>query len=285
MGSVELISGKALWGVICGTYILPSDEVVGEELQSATEHLRLGLLAYEKPSGNHYDEWSKSLDVGPKEKDFVKKIFPLLDLPASQSWDIFKLFLLNDFRGAEAALSEVLGSQRDEDTFLAQLWTFYLADRLHLLRCLRHIVANTSNKDHPYQSLFREFMLNVIDKDGNLGDSLVKQVMTCSRMTPPTTQSRGPHLPTHGHHSWLTHHLAELREVLATLMVYYGSTSRSPSPDTFQKLLLLAQGGGLGGRVEIQDGIHDVHKPLIDVLDATHVLLLTLIINADSPTK
>ncbi|XP_064083813.1 nucleoporin NUP188-like [Macrobrachium nipponense] len=284
MEPLELVSGKALWGVICGTYILPSDEVVGEELQLATQHLQLGLCAYEKPSGSHYEDWAKSADIKPNEKEFVKKIFPLLNLTASQSWEILKLFLLNDFRG-EASLSEILGSQRDEETFLAQLWNFYLADRLHLLRCLRHIVANTANPNHPYQGLFRDFMHDVVDKDGTLGDSLVKQVMLCSRMVPPTVQTHGPHLPTHGSHNWLTHHLAELREALATLLVYYGSTTHLPSPDTFQKLLQLAQGGGLGGRAEIQDILRDSHRPLVEALDATHVLLLTLIINADSSTS
>ena len=45
------------------------------------------------------------------------------------------------------------------------------------------------------------------------------------------------------------------------------------------------QGGGLGGRAEIQDIMRDSHRPLVEALDATHVLLLTLIINADSSTR
>lgn len=72
-------------------------------------------------------------------------------LSATHSWQIFQLFLLNEYRGADASLSEVLASQRDEETFLGQLWNFYLADRLHLIRCLRHVVANTANPQHPYQ--------------------------------------------------------------------------------------------------------------------------------------
>lgn len=84
-------------------------------------------------------------------------------------------------------------------------------------------------------------MQDVLDKDGTLGESLVKQVMLCTKMVPPTPQSHGPHLPPHGPTTWLAHHLAELREVLATLLVYYGSTSQSPTPETFLKLVQLAQ--------------------------------------------
>lgn len=279
----ELVSGKALWGVICGTYVLPSDEVVGAELQLAVEHLRLGLSAYADPSGDHYEKWEKTAPVSKAEKAFVKKLSALLKLSATHSWQIFQLFLLNEYRGADASLSEVLASQRDEETFLGQLWNFYLADRLHLIRCLRHVVANTANPQHPYQSLFHDFMQDVLDKDGTLGESLVKQVMLCTKMVPPTPQSHGPHLPPHGPTTWLAHHLAELREVLATLLVYYGSTSQSPTPETFLKLVQLAQGGGLGGRPEIQEGIRESHAPLVEALDGAHVLLLTLIINADSP--
>lgn len=285
MGDVELVSGKALWGVICGTYVLPSDEVVGAELQLASPHLRIGLAAYTKPSGDHYQTWAQTSEASKAEKDFVKKLSQLLDLSATHSWEIFQLFLLHEYRGADASLTEVLASQRDEETFMAQLWSFYLGDRLHLLRCLRHIVANTANPEHPYQNLFDDFMHDVLDKDGTLGDSLVQQVQLCTRMCPPSLQTHGSHLPSHGPHTWLAHHLAELREVLAILLVYYGSTSHSPTPDTFKKLLQLAQGGGLGGRHEIQEGLRDSHGSLVEALDATHMLLLILAINADSPTS
>lgn len=71
-------SGKALWGVICGTYVLPSDEVVGDELQQAAPHLRAGLRAYTKPSGDHFDRWARTASVTQREKEFVKKLSDLL---------------------------------------------------------------------------------------------------------------------------------------------------------------------------------------------------------------
>lgn len=73
-----ILSGKALWGVICGTYVLPSDEVVGAELQLAVEHLRHGLSAYADPSGDHYEKWEKTAQVSKAEKAFVKKLSVLL---------------------------------------------------------------------------------------------------------------------------------------------------------------------------------------------------------------
>lgn len=92
-----------------------------------------------------------------------------------------------------------------------------------------------------FQTLFSDFMQDVLDKDGTLGDSLVKQILLCAQLSPPTPQTRGLHLPAHAANTWLPHHLAELREVLATLLVYYGSTAPSLTPDTFRKLVQLAQ--------------------------------------------
>ena len=58
--------------------MLPSDEVVGDELQQAAPHLRAGLRAYAKPTGDHFDHWAKTAKVTEKEKNFVKKLSDLL---------------------------------------------------------------------------------------------------------------------------------------------------------------------------------------------------------------
>ncbi|KAK4289871.1 hypothetical protein Pmani_027800 [Petrolisthes manimaculis] len=274
MPEAELVSGKALWGVICGTYALPSDEVVGAELQAATI-LRTGIRVYQKPTPGDYDTWAKSSKVSQTEKTFVKKISEKLNLCASQSWEVFQLFLVNEYSGSEAALAEVLSSQRDQEAFLDHLLRFYMADRLYLLRCLRHIVASTADPLHPYQSLFRDFLRDVLDKDGGLGESVVQQVLGLSKQEIPHPTSS----------LWLAHHLAELQEGLATLLVYYSSTTITPPPSTFISLLHLIQGNGPGGRVEVQEQLRDTHTSLLAALDATHALLLVLAVTPDTPTS
>ncbi|MPC28492.1 Nucleoporin NUP188 [Portunus trituberculatus] len=281
--------GKALWGVICGTYVLPSDEVVGDELQQAAPHLRAGLRAYAKPSGDHFDRWAKTAKVTEKEKNFVKKLSDLLDLSAGHSWEVFQFFLVNEYTKADSSLADLLTSQRDEESFRAHLLRFYLGDRLHLLRCLRHIVANTANPQHPYQNLFSDFMRDVLDKGGTLENCLLQQVINNNNGSNGSTcvaaSSMPPDGPIPGPSTRLAHHLAELQEILATLLVYYSSTGRSPSPATFKSLVQLAQGGGLGGRPDLQEGLREIHTPLVETLDATHTLLLVLIINVDMPTS
>lgn len=45
------------------------------------------------------------------------------------------------------------------------------------------------------------------------------------------------------------------------------------------------QGGGLGGRPDLQEGLRESHTALVETLDATHALLLVLAINVDTPTR
>lgn len=59
--------------MICGTYALPSDEVVGAELQAATI-LRTGIQVYQTPASGDYDAWAKNSKAAESEKKFVKKI-------------------------------------------------------------------------------------------------------------------------------------------------------------------------------------------------------------------
>ena len=96
------------------------------------------------------------------------------------------------------------------------------------------------------QSLFSDFMRDVLDKGGTLEDSLLKQVINNngSNGSNSVVASRmPPDGPIPGPSTRLAHHLAELQEVLATLLVYYSSTGHSPSPATFRSLVQLAQVG------------------------------------------
>lgn len=87
-------------------------------------------------------------------------------------------------------------------------------------------------------------MRDVLDKGGALEESLLKQITTNGTNNSNTT---APALalprdgPIPGPSTRLAHHLAELQEVMATLLVYYSSTGRSPTPATFRNLVQLAQ--------------------------------------------
>ncbi|XP_063878682.1 nucleoporin NUP188-like isoform X2 [Scylla paramamosain] len=251
--------------------------------------MKLSNLLVKESEWKGDDHWGKTAIVMEEKKNFVKKLSNLLDLAAVQSWEVFQFFLVNEYTKADSSLPDLFTSQRDEESFRAHLLRFYLGDRLHLLRCLRHIVANTANPQHPYQSLFSDFMRDVLDKDGMLEGCLLQQVINNNNgsngSTSVAASSMPPDGPIPGPSTHLAHHLAELQEILATLLVYYSSTGRSPLPATFKSLVQLAQGGGLGGQPDLQEGLREIHMPLVEALDATHALLLVLTINVDMPTS
>lgn len=71
-------SGKALWSVVCGTNVLPSSAVIGEELETASEHLRQGLHFYTTFSQTDHDSWIAASKLKDNQKSFVLRLAKLL---------------------------------------------------------------------------------------------------------------------------------------------------------------------------------------------------------------
>ena len=63
---------------MCGTYILPSDEVVGEELEAATVNLKNGLLHFEPFTQEDHDKWIKQVKLKDNQKSFVARLGKML---------------------------------------------------------------------------------------------------------------------------------------------------------------------------------------------------------------
>ena len=82
-------SGKALWSFVCGNNILPSDEVVAEELEAAKCNLQDGLLLYNHFSQEDHDKWSAGVKLKDNQKQFVLRLAKML---VSIIFDLVKYF-------------------------------------------------------------------------------------------------------------------------------------------------------------------------------------------------
>ncbi|XP_076066581.1 nuclear pore complex protein Nup188 [Oratosquilla oratoria] len=276
-----IISGKVLWTLVSGVSILPSDEVVGEELEAAAPHLRAALGSY-KPAEKSVEAFNKESKLASNQKDLVAKLSKLLDLDAKQCWELFKLYLLYEFKGSQAALESILSSERELSILLANLLSYYLSERLFTLRCLRHVLSNIGSARHPYQKLFQDFVRDVLDKDGSLGETLIKQLKEISIQSPPTVQKNGPNLPPQAVTHWVKQNLCEQRELLVILLIYYSGTGKKCSPENFVKLLRYCHDTGFGKRLGYNEHITESHRCLVELLAQTQCLLLVRLIDVDA---
>uniref|UniRef100_A0A6A7FUA9 Nucleoporin NUP188 homolog n=1 Tax=Hirondellea gigas TaxID=1518452 RepID=A0A6A7FUA9_9CRUS len=313
---MSLISGKALWSVVCGTNILPSDEVVGEELEAATANLKAGLLFFQPFTQEDHDTWVNKVKLKDNQKTFVLRLAKMLNLSSRQSWSLFQLYLQQEYRGSSSELMSALSSHRTESRLLQQIYSYYLTDPMHLLSCRTHLLAAATKHNHPHQKLFSVYLRDVLDPDQHsLGLGVVKELEAVHRciskhrdqhhqhgyftlddqeqdeasdtssMLQFTTGN--PDLPDNGEYEWLTARLALAKHLLATLLVYYAAPNTNCPPDCILTLLNMAQGGGLCGGPTASGGRGGqaaVNTLLLEI-DALHCLLLTLLINADADTK
>ena len=63
---------------MCGTSILPSDEVVGEELEAATDHLKAGLLYYKPYTKEDHDLWAGKTKLKENQQSFIARVAKML---------------------------------------------------------------------------------------------------------------------------------------------------------------------------------------------------------------
>ncbi|XP_018012466.2 nucleoporin NUP188 [Hyalella azteca] len=313
----SIICGKALWSVVCGTNVLPSNDVVGEELEMAADHLRAGICYYEPFSEEDHHEWIDSSNLKENQKSFVLRLAKMLNLCSRQAWEFFQVFLQEEYRGSIAELTSVLACYRSESHLLHQIFAFYLTDPMHILSCRTHLLASAAAKqDHPYQELFADFVREALDCEQLLGSNMVEE-LTCVHqavMKYRDCQDKAygggifgaqedeanknktsaldfvpgnPDLPDDGEYQWLAARLALAKHLLASLLVYYAQPHRKCEPSVVVNLITLAQGEGVCGGVVAPGGqsCQAAVATLLRDIDALHSLLLVLVIDTDEDVR
>lgn len=78
-----------------------------------------------------------------------------------------------DFRGTKVSLKRLIDEERFQRPLLLDLWQFYRAERLYLLRLLKEILSHSHDVNHPHQKQFAK-ALKEMGKDDALGKSLLE---------------------------------------------------------------------------------------------------------------
>ncbi len=68
-----------------------------------------------------------------------------------QTLELFQRFLVEGYRGSLGELQTQLGSKRGRETLLRTVREYYHAERLHVLRCLKHLLGYWQDSGHPYR--------------------------------------------------------------------------------------------------------------------------------------
>ncbi len=83
--------------------------------------------------------------------EFVLCLSEVIGLDACQSNEIYEVYLSGVYRGALGDLGQELGDDKKRGVLLNNVTCFYQRERIHLLRCVHHLLSYWQDSSHPYQ--------------------------------------------------------------------------------------------------------------------------------------
>jgi nuclear pore complex protein Nup188 len=152
----------------------------------------------------------------------VLKLSKFLGLDEGQTLDLFKQYLMNEYRGSRSQLQAVISNERYGDALMVKIMGYYFEERLTVYRCLKHLFIFWQDTRHPYRMEYKKFVeSHLVDKE----QQFVKQLMTqnkasCSRRA-PTSANHGEAMTSHLSSCWAMQLLKEQASVMEVLLLYY----------------------------------------------------------------
>ena len=83
--------------------------------------------------------------------DFILLLSAQLTLDEIQCYQMFRLYLSGVYSGCLARLSRELGEEQRRGELVTEVCAYYQRERVHLLRCVHHLLGYWQDSHHPYQ--------------------------------------------------------------------------------------------------------------------------------------
>ncbi|XP_043485129.1 nucleoporin Nup188 [Leptopilina heterotoma] len=199
---------KGLWSVISGTICRCDKDLVEDEIKNATPLLRDGLNFFKKFTEESLQDVSKN-NPPPRMYDLISKLAPLLNVDATITWDLVCNFMIYEYRNCAETFASQLTDLTSMKVLIEEIWSFYYAERITLIKCLKLMVEYRDNVKHPHQKEFCSFFDEVLL--GSLLESVQKQIEALKFINPPSRSQ----LFTEDHLHWIYESsLNEMRELL-----------------------------------------------------------------------
>ena len=130
-------------------------------------------------------------------------------MDATIAWDLVCNFMLYEYRNCAETFASQLTDLTSMRILIEDIWSFYYAERITLIKCLKLMVEYRDNFKHPHQKEFANFFDEVLL--GNLLESIRKQIETLKFINPPVRSQ----LFSEDHLHWIYNSsLIEMRELL-----------------------------------------------------------------------
>lgn len=176
-----------------------------------------------------------------------------------QIWEIIKHYLSDISCGTSAnALKNVAFVDTRPTVLLPNIWNFYHAERLFVLKLLQYIIQYKDDTNHKYNEHFKK-VINDIGLD-NLKTSLLSQFEKILSVTPPSRKIQSDFSSETIRQEWSE---SNLREQLAILQIVLLIASENAfTENEFNKLFGLFRKHSFGKNQGYNDLLEERHREL-----------------------
>ena len=209
---------KELWQLVSGIYYGTSNDQVMDELRKVSKNLLEGVQ-----SGGDNKTASNSVEQ-PKEKcpeklqPFVEKLQQYLDLDWSHTWQLFRYYLTNEYRGTAQSLMSHLTTETNMIKLLNDIWDYYSLERMVQLKVLKNILEFCSSDDHPYATEYDTILKEITFP--KLRSSYIEQFTQLVKEAPPAKFLSGEFFNCNQKLvAWTERKLRETNEILQILLL------------------------------------------------------------------
>lgn len=271
-------SAKALSNLVCEASVRASEAVLRQELERNLDLLSKGVLAYDPPSQKSAEEFAKKRGVAGKLSTFIKDLSQITKVEEEKSKQLLSIYLSGDFRGTKTSLKKLIHEDRFQKPLLVDIWQFYRAERLYILRILKgllSIICSPEEESDEHFKVFKDIYSQLVKK--GLYRSLLDQLKSVIEEPLPTRESHGRHFTSDLQKSWLHFNLREQLELLQIFFLYTYSDLDKTETDP-EQLIQLFTGHGFGTKSRsLLDGGAD--PLLIDAIGAIESLLIVYLLD------
>ncbi|CAH1785634.1 unnamed protein product, partial [Owenia fusiformis] len=264
-------SSRDLWQFIANTTVQRPEVLISTEIKDHHEKILKGLSSYQKPNKASEDKLKTEKHVKGDRFEFLKKLSRFINLNEVQCHDLFNQYLLREYTGSHSNLQTVLSDDRRVQGLLLKVRDFYHTDRLYLLWCLKSILCNWQDEDHPYRVQYFEFVEKANLRD-ELINSILQQYDNITAQQAPTWESHGQLMTEVQVETWIMQNLREQLEVLNLVLLFYKDFEHPP--DKVYDLLMKFKRQGFGKRQHYRNLLNERTESLTKRIGHAQILII-----------
>ncbi|CAK1601728.1 unnamed protein product [Parnassius mnemosyne] len=236
---------------------LSKEEIELVFTQDIVEGLRQGLASYKTREPDEFTQLQSKHADQAKLLSVVQTLQNYMDVNCFQIWEIIKHYMCDISYGTPANALKNVAFVDTRPTFLSpNVWHFYYAERLFLLKLFQYIIQFRSNISHKYHEQFTKIINNIGIQ--TIKTSLIKQFEKLLSEAPPSRKIQSEFGSELIRQEWAESNLREQLALLQTLLLIVNEEPISESE--FTDLLKLFRKHSFGKNQSYYELLEERHK-------------------------